>query len=105
MVLGLLARLCPALERHNMELESRKHMVRQLAQRLNVLARNPEVERCLLSSSREINHLTGKVVSLRRWANAAPEPPRIVLFLAGLQFAAVVPGHGFARSFPLQHAV
>ena len=43
-------------ERHNIELESRKRLVRQLAQRLNVLARNPEFERCFLAASREINH-------------------------------------------------
>jgi hypothetical protein len=43
-------------ERHNIELESRKRMVRQLAQRLNALARGKEVERCLLAASREINH-------------------------------------------------
>jgi hypothetical protein len=43
-------------ERHNIELEARKRLVRQLAQRLNALARSPEVERCLLAASREINH-------------------------------------------------
>jgi hypothetical protein len=43
-------------ERHNIELESRKRLVRQLAQRLNALARNPEIERCLLAASKEINH-------------------------------------------------
>ena len=43
-------------ERHNIELESRKRLVRQLAQRFNALARNPEVECCLLAASREINH-------------------------------------------------
>ena len=43
-------------ERHNIELESRKRLVRQLAQRFNALARGPEVERCLLAASREINH-------------------------------------------------
>ena len=43
-------------ERHNIELESRKRLVRQMAQRLNVLARNPEIERCFLAASREINH-------------------------------------------------
>ena len=43
-------------ERHNIELESRKRLVRQLAQRFNVLARGPEIERCLLAASREINH-------------------------------------------------
>jgi hypothetical protein len=43
-------------ERHNIELESRKRLVRQLAQRFNALARDPEVERCLLAASLEINH-------------------------------------------------
>jgi hypothetical protein len=43
-------------ERHNIELEQHKRMVRQLARRLNSLARNPEVERCFLAASREINH-------------------------------------------------
>ena len=43
-------------ERHNIELESRKRLVRQLAQRLNGLVGNREVERCLLAASREINH-------------------------------------------------
>jgi len=43
-------------ERHNIELESRKRLVRQMAQRFNALARGPEVERCLLAASREISH-------------------------------------------------
>jgi hypothetical protein len=43
-------------ERHNIELELRKRLVRQLAQRFNMLARGPDVERCLLASSREITH-------------------------------------------------
>ena len=43
-------------ERHNIELETRKRQVRQLAQRINVLARSADVERCLLAASREINH-------------------------------------------------
>jgi hypothetical protein len=43
-------------ERHNIELETRKRLVRQLAQRLNTLARNPEVDRCFLAASKEINH-------------------------------------------------
>ncbi len=43
-------------ERHNIELESRKRLVRQLAQRLNALARAQEVERCFLAASKEINH-------------------------------------------------
>jgi hypothetical protein len=44
-------------ERHNIELESRKRLVRQLAQRLNSLARNDDYERCFLAASREINNL------------------------------------------------
>ena len=43
-------------ERHNIELELRKRLVRQLAQRLNALARKKEIERCLLAASREIHH-------------------------------------------------
>jgi len=43
-------------ERHNIELENRKRLVRNLAQRLNHLARDKEVERCLLAASKEINH-------------------------------------------------
>jgi protein required for attachment to host cells len=43
-------------ERHNIELEKRKRLVRQLAQRLNGLVGGAQVERCLLSASREINH-------------------------------------------------
>ncbi|MGO8927922.1 MAG: host attachment protein [Limisphaerales bacterium] len=42
-------------ERHNIELESRRRLVRRLAQRLNALARSPKVERCLLAASLEIN--------------------------------------------------
>lgn len=43
-------------ERHNIELEQRKRFVRELARRLNSLARNEEIERCFLAASREINH-------------------------------------------------
>ena len=43
-------------ERHNIELEKRKRLVRSLARRLNTLARDPEVDRCFLAASREINH-------------------------------------------------
>jgi hypothetical protein len=43
-------------ERHNIELESRKRFVKQLAHRLNILARNPDIDRCFLAASREINH-------------------------------------------------
>jgi len=43
-------------ERHNIELERRKRFVRELARRVNSLARNEEIERCFLAASREINH-------------------------------------------------
>ena len=43
-------------ERHNIELEQRKRLVRQLAQRLNSLMRSDDVEHCYLAASREINH-------------------------------------------------
>ena len=43
-------------ERHNIALESRKRLVRQLAHRVNALARPREIECCLLAASREINH-------------------------------------------------
>lgn len=43
-------------ERHNIELEARKRFIRQLAQRLNLLARRQDVDRCYLAASREINH-------------------------------------------------
>jgi len=43
-------------ERHNIELEARKRFIRKLAQRLNVLARNQEIDQCFLAASREINH-------------------------------------------------
>src|SRR5262245_35816779 len=36
-------------ERHNIQLETRKRLVRQLAHRLNILARNDEIERCFLA--------------------------------------------------------
>ena len=41
-------------ERHNIELESRKRLVRQMAGRFNSLARPKEIERCLLAASKEI---------------------------------------------------
>jgi hypothetical protein len=43
-------------ERHNIELESRKRLVRQMAQRLNGLLRDTEIDVCFLAASREINH-------------------------------------------------
>ena len=42
-------------ERHNIELEMRKRLVRQLAEHFNILARGRDVERCLVAASREIN--------------------------------------------------
>lgn len=43
-------------ERHNIELETRKRLVRQLAQRLNQLISQQKPGRFLLAASREINH-------------------------------------------------
>ena len=43
-------------ERHNIDRELRKRLVRQLARRFNQLARGKEIERCLLAASKEINH-------------------------------------------------
>ena len=43
-------------ERHNIELEQRKRYVRELARRLNSLAKDKKIERCFLAASREINH-------------------------------------------------
>src|SRR5579862_5410144 len=43
-------------ERHNIELEARKRLIRQMAQRLNALARTQDVDECFLAASREINH-------------------------------------------------
>src|SRR5262245_33608676 len=43
-------------ERHNINLEMRKRLVRQLATRVNQLVGKPEVERCMLAASREINN-------------------------------------------------
>jgi Protein required for attachment to host cells len=43
-------------ERHNIELETRRRLVRQLAQRLNTMARGQQIERCFLAASKEINH-------------------------------------------------
>ena len=43
-------------ERHNIELEARKRLIRQMAQRLNTLARTLDIDTCFLAASREINH-------------------------------------------------
>ena len=52
-------------ERHNIELEQRKRCVRKMAERLNWLIRDPEVDRCFLSASREINNLLHDELELR----------------------------------------
>jgi len=41
-------------ERHNIELELRKRFVRRMAGRFNALARDKQIERCLLATSKEI---------------------------------------------------
>jgi hypothetical protein len=43
-------------ERHNIELENRKRLIKQLAQSLNEMLLRAEVESCYLAASREINH-------------------------------------------------
>ena len=43
-------------ERHNMGLEKRKRLVRNLAGRVNRLAKDPAIERCWMAASREISH-------------------------------------------------
>jgi hypothetical protein len=43
-------------ERHNIDLERRKRLVRQLAQSLNDMLQKREIESCYLAASREINH-------------------------------------------------
>jgi hypothetical protein len=44
-------------ERHNLEFELRKRLVRQMARRLDVLLGRNEIERCFLAAGRDINHL------------------------------------------------
>lgn len=43
-------------ERHNIELEHRKRLIKQLAEKLGALLRKPGVEGCYLAASKEINH-------------------------------------------------
>jgi hypothetical protein len=43
-------------ERHNIELERRKRLVKQLAQSLDGILHKNEIESCYLAVSREINH-------------------------------------------------
>jgi len=42
-------------ERHNMDLEFRKRLIRQMAGKVNALARAADVDRCYLAASLEIN--------------------------------------------------
>jgi hypothetical protein len=42
-------------ERHNLELEKRKRLIRQLAGHVNRLARSKDIEQCWMAASREIN--------------------------------------------------
>jgi|ERR1051325_9969484 hypothetical protein len=46
----------PFGERHNIQLEERKRLVRQLSRRLNVLMSDREVDSCYLAASKEIDH-------------------------------------------------
>lgn len=43
-------------ERHNIELEHRKRLIKQLAERLTALLRAVDVDACYFAASREINH-------------------------------------------------
>ncbi len=43
-------------ERHNIELEHRKRLVKRLAERLSALLRGPSVDGCYFAASKEINH-------------------------------------------------
>jgi hypothetical protein len=43
-------------ERHNITLEKRRRLVRNLAGHVNRLAKDPEIERCWMAASREISH-------------------------------------------------
>jgi hypothetical protein len=43
-------------ERHNINLEKRKRLVRNLAGHVNRLAKDPEVDKCWMAASREISH-------------------------------------------------
>jgi hypothetical protein len=43
-------------ERHNIQLEQRRRLVRRLADRLNTLIRPPEIEACYFAASKEINY-------------------------------------------------
>jgi hypothetical protein len=45
----------PFGERHNIELEERKRLIRQLAKRLNVLMNDREVDSCYLAASKGID--------------------------------------------------
>lgn len=46
----------PYGERHNIDLEQRRRLVKQLSDQLEGLLRKPGVETCFLAASKEINH-------------------------------------------------
>ena len=43
-------------ERHNIELEQRRRLIRRLADRINLLMRRDDFDTCFFAASKEINH-------------------------------------------------
>lgn len=43
-------------ERHNIEIEHRKRLVKQLAEHVNALVRPEDIDACYFAASKEINH-------------------------------------------------
>ena len=43
-------------EQHNMHLEKRRRLARQMAEGVTALLRSPEIERCFFAAPQEINH-------------------------------------------------
>jgi hypothetical protein len=43
-------------DRHNIELETKRRLIKQLADRVNKLLRNDEIDECHLAASKEISH-------------------------------------------------
>ena len=62
-------------ERHNIELEARKRFIRDLAQRLNDLARRPDFDRFFLAASKEINRALFEELDPRVQAKIAKNIP------------------------------
>lgn len=46
----------PMGDRHNVELEMKRRLIKQLAERINKFLRNGDIDECHLAASREINH-------------------------------------------------